>query len=135
MPWRPDEAHLGFTTGTPWLPAAREHAGLTIAEQHADPDSTLAFARAMIAFKQNAAAMKLGDIEFLAAPEPVLAFVRRDGDDAIVCVFNLAPEPSVFEHAALGGAELLPIRTGEADLRGGSLGLSPYAAVFARLPR
>jgi hypothetical protein len=29
----------------------------------------------------------------------------------------------------------MPIRTGEADLRGGSLGLSPYAAVFARLPR
>jgi alpha-glucosidase len=88
----------------------------------------------MFGFKQNAAAMKVGEIEFVDADEPVLAFVRRDGPDAIACVFNLSPEPKVFEHALLAGADLLPIRAGEAALRSGSLGLSPYAAVFLRLP-
>jgi alpha-glucosidase len=134
MPWRPDLPHRGFTTGTPWLPSAGEHAGLTVAEQEADADSTLAFARAMIAFKQNAAALKLGEIEFVDAAEPVLAFVRREGADAIACIFNLSPEPKVFEDAILEGADLLPIRAGDAAVRGGSLGLSPYAAVFLRLP-
>jgi alpha-glucosidase len=133
MPWRPDRPHAGFTEGEPWLPIAAEHAGLTVAEQQADPDSPLAFARAMITFKQNAAALKLGEIEFLPAAEPLLAFVRREGPDAIACVFNLSAEPKVYEHPTLAGADLLPIRTGEAELRGDTLGLSPYAAAFLRL--
>jgi alpha-glucosidase len=133
MPWRPDQPHRGFTTGTPWLPAAGEHAGLSVAEQEADPESTLMFARAMIGFRKASPAMRLGEIAFLDGTEPVLAFVREHDRERIACVFNLSAEPRVFEATALDGAELLPIRSGEADLRGGSLGLSPYAAVFLAL--
>ena len=132
MPWAPGPT-LGFTDGTPWLPAAAEHRGLTVAEQEKDPDSTLAFARAMIAFKKASEPMRLGEIEFLDVAAPGLAFVRRGSDGAVACVFNLSAEPSVVAHPRLEGAELLPLRTGEADLRAGSLGLSPYAAVFLRL--
>jgi alpha-glucosidase len=74
-----------------------------------------------------------GDLDFLEADDPLLAFVRRDGDEAIACVFNLSAEPRVFADPALEAAELLWLRTGEADLRGGSVGLSPHAAVFLRL--
>jgi len=51
----------------------------------------------------------------------------------VVCVFNFSAEPQVFAHPSLERTELLPLRTGEADLRGGSVGLSPYAACFLRL--
>jgi len=132
MPWT-DGPALGFTTGEPWLPAAREHAGLTVAAQEADPDSTLVFARQMIGFRKGSAAMTLGELEFLDAPEPVLAFVRRHGDEAIACLFNLGAEPQFLDFPALEGAELLWVRAGDGDLRGGSIGLSPYAAVFLRL--
>ncbi|HEV2532253.1 alpha-glucosidase C-terminal domain-containing protein, partial [Phenylobacterium sp.] len=71
--------------------------------------------------------------EFLEAEEPILAFVRREGEARIACVFNLSGSPAFPTLAALEGAELLPMRAGEAELRGGSLGLSPYAAVFLRL--
>lgn len=131
MPWKPGPT-LGFTEGRPWLPAAREHAGLTVEAQDADPDSALAFARTMIAFRKGAPAMTHGELEFLETPENILAFVRRQGDQAIACVFNFTAEPQSFSHPSLEAAELLAPSL-EAELRGGSLGLSPHAAAFLRL--
>jgi alpha-glucosidase len=132
MPWAPGEA-LGFTNGAPWLPAAAEHAGLTVAAQDDDPDSTLAFAREMIALRKSSAALTVGELTFLGDDPSVLAFVRREGPDAVACLFNLSAEPKVFQDPALEHAELLWLRAGEADLRGASVGLSPYAAVFLAL--
>ena len=133
MPWTMG-ANLGFTKGVPWLPLAVEHAGLTVEAQDADPDSTLAFARAMIALRKASPALTVGTLQFLDVPDPVLAFVRRDGDEAIACLFNLSPEPRFVETAMLEGAILLEVRAGDAELRGPSIGLSAYAAVFLRLP-
>ncbi len=133
MPWTMG-ANLGFSTGTPWLPLAVEHAGLTVEAQDADPDSTLAFARTMIAFRRASPALTVGGLEFLDVPDPVLAFVRREGDEAIACLFNLSAEPRFVEAPQLAGAILLDPRAGDAELRGGSIGLAPYAAVFLRLP-
>jgi alpha-glucosidase len=133
MPWDSAEANLGFTTGEPWLPMAREHHGLSVAAQEVDPDSNLAFARQMVAFRQGSAALRLGELEFLDAPDPVLAFTRTLGEETIACVFNLFGEPRAPEIVGLDGGELLPLRAGEAELRGRSLGLSPYAAAFVRL--
>ncbi|MDB5495865.1 MAG: alpha-glucosyltransferase [Phenylobacterium sp.] len=135
MPWAADAPNLGFTSGTPWLPMAREHEGLSVASQDADPDSALAFARQMIGFRKASPAMTLGELEFIDAPDPVLAFVRTQGEARIACVFNLSDAPVAPTLPSLEGAELLPVRAGEAELRGASLGLSPYAAVFLRLAR
>jgi alpha-glucosidase len=132
MPWSPGPA-LGFTTGEPWLPAAAEHAELTVEAQTADDESALTFARQMIAFRKGSTAMTAGELVFLGDDEHVLAFVRRDGREAVACIFNLSAEPRVFADPAIQDAELLWLRTGEADVRGGSLGLSPHAAVFLRL--
>lgn len=132
MPWAPGPA-LGFTSGTPWLPAAEEHAGLTVEAQEADPESNLAFARAMLAFRKASPAMTAGSLEFLEVPDPVLAFVRRDGEETIACLFNLSPEPRFVDVPELDGAILLDTRAGDAELRGASIGLSAYAAVFLRL--
>jgi alpha-glucosidase len=132
MPWAPGPT-LGFTNGTPWLPAAHEHADLTVAAQEADPESNLAFAREMIAFRKASPAMTSGGLEFLEVAEPILAFVRREGDEAIACLFNLSAEPKFVDAPELDGAILLDIRAGDAELRGGSIGLSAYAAAFLRL--
>lgn len=133
MPWLADEPNMGFTTGVPWLPLAEEHRGLSVEDQWGDPHSTLAFARAMIAFRKASPELRLGGIEFLEAEGPLLAFVRRRDGVSIACVFNLSAKPQVLADLAFSGAELLPIRTGEAELRGESVGLSPYAAAFLRL--
>ena len=132
MPWGLGP-NLGFTTGTPWLPLAVEHAGLTVEAQETDPESNLAFAREMIAFRKASAALTAGEIEILDLAEPVLGFVRREGDEAIACLFNLSAEPRFVNAPELQGAFLLETRAGDADLRGGSIGLSAYAACFLRL--
>ena len=134
MPWDSAEPHLGFTAGTPWLPMAAEHFGLSVAAQEIDPDSNLAFARAMVAFRKGSPAMTRGELDFLDTPDPILAFVRSDGGERVACVFNLSDAPHAPTLAGLAGAELLPLRAGEAELRGASLGLSPYAVAFLRLP-
>ena len=134
MPWSPG-LNLGFSTGEPWLPAAAEHADLTVEAQSQDEESPLAFARQMIAFRKSSPAMMAGDLSFLSEDDKVLGFVRREGDEAIACLFNLSPEPRFFADGALEGAELLWLRSAEAELRGASIGLAPHAAVFLRLAK
>ena len=132
MPWTTGP-HMGFTEGEPWLPLAREHAGLSVEEQGEDPESVLSFSRQMIAFRKATPALSVGDIAFLGVAEPLVAFVRRQDGDEVICVFNFGDTPQVFAHPSLERAELLPLRAGEADLRGGSVGLSPHAAAFLRI--
>lgn len=132
MPWTPGP-HMGFTTGTPWLPLAGEHRGLSVEEQDADPESALAFSRAFIGFRKASGAMTRGTIDFMALADPVLGFVRRYDDEQIVCLFNLSDEPRFIEHPILENASLLPLRAGDAEMRGASIGLAPYAAVFLTL--
>ena len=78
--------------------------------------------------------MTVGGFEFLEVADPILAFVRREGEEAIACVFNLSGEPRFVDAPALDGAILLEVRAGDAEVRGGSIGLSAYAAAFLRLP-
>jgi alpha-glucosidase len=132
MPWTAGPK-MGFTTGEPWLPLAEEHRGLSVEEQTDDPESTLTFARAMIALRKSQPVLSVGEIAFLDTAEPLVAFVRRHAGEEILCLFNLGGEPQVFAHPSLEEADLLPLRAGEADLRGGSVGLSPLAGCFLRL--
>ncbi|WP_337185756.1 alpha-glucosidase family protein [Phenylobacterium sp.] len=132
MPWTAGP-NMGFSEGEPWLPLAAEHRGLSVEEQAGDPDSMLAFAREMIAFRKASPALRRGDIAFAELDAPVLAFVREQDDEAVICLFNFSAEPQVFSHPTLASADLYPLRTGEAELRGESVGLSPYAACFLRL--
>jgi alpha-glucosidase len=131
MPWT-EGPNRGFSTGQPWLPLAKEHAGRSVETQEHDADSVLAFARRMVAFRQASSALKTGDLELWDTEGGLIAFARRGDDGALACVFNLTAEPQVLEHPDLAGATLLDVAD-EADLRGGSLGLAPHACAFLRL--
>ena len=125
MPWRSDAPAHGFTSGTPWLPAAREHDALTVDLQEADPDSALAFARSIIALRKASPALKWGEIAFLDAPAPILAFAREADGERVVAVFNMSAQPATW--ADIPGGELLSV-TGEVlDGR-----FEPYAAILIR---
>ena len=114
MPWQAGAPNHGFTTGTPWLPAAAEHAGLTTDVQNRDPDSVLNFARRLIAARQDSGALKWGEIEFLDAPAPILAFRRAWRGETVVCAFNMGgapvrwPDPPADAGAGPDGLELNP---------------------------
>lgn len=109
MPWDEGEAPNGFTTGTPWLPVKPPHSVLNVAAQEADSNSLLAFYRKALAFRKQHPALIDGDIEFLKASEPLLAFRRKGEGESMVCLFNLSAETLRVSVMGSEGSTLLPI--------------------------
>jgi alpha-glucosidase len=134
MPWQAEAAHLGFSNGAAWLPAAEAHAPLAVDRQELDPKSTLAFARQMITLRKASRALTHGEIEFLDTPEPVLAFLRRHEGQTVACVFNMSGRTARAEHARLTGGEMLPVASGVCEPLPGGLALGPYACRFLKHP-
>ena len=132
MPWT-EGPNMGFSAGKPGLPLAVEHVGLSAAEQAADPASTLAFSRALLALRRATPALRTGELEMITAPEPVLAFIRHEGEEAVACVFNMSAAPAVFGDERLAGARMLEPGPGAARLDGAALHLEAYAARFLQL--
>lgn len=91
LPWNGD-AQAGFSAAAPWLPVADAHLQRSVAIQDVQPDSVLNGVRHLLRWRKDHPALVLGDIAFLDAPEPVLAFTRRDADEALLAVFNLSGE-------------------------------------------
>ncbi|HQT54673.1 MAG TPA: alpha-glucosidase C-terminal domain-containing protein, partial [Phenylobacterium sp.] len=118
----------------PWLPSAPEHRDLTVAAQAADPDSTLAFSKALIALRKASPALTRGEIEMLPAAGQVLAFTRTQGDERVLCLFNMGAEPAVFEQAGLAGDPVSLPGLIQAKAAPGRVELAPYAVAFIRRP-
>jgi len=89
MPWNA-EPNANFSQATPWLPVPETHRERSVARQEVDPGSVLHATRHFLRWRRSQPALVEGDIRFLDAPEPVLAFVRRGGGQSLLVVFNLS---------------------------------------------
>ncbi len=89
MPWD-GSGTAGFSPAAPWLPIPEEHRALSVAGQQAEPDSVLQSFRHFMQWRATQPALRLGAIEFVDAPEPVLMFRRRHGGECLLMVFNLS---------------------------------------------
>ncbi len=92
MPWKAGASNGGFSSVEPWLPLGQRHGELAVDKQKRVRSSTLNLTRTFIQFRREHRVLRLGDIEFFDAPEPILAFRRSDGVSRLVCVFNLGAE-------------------------------------------
>ena len=133
MPWDANAPNLGFSAGTPWLPLGKTHRALAVSEQEADTDSVLAFARRFLSARKQSAALRLGEMEFVDAPEPILAYVRAHESERVLCVFNMSRNEAVFRNGLVPQAMATGWECGETNATGGELSLAPLAAWFARL--
>ncbi|MBO6719100.1 MAG: alpha glucosidase [Rhizobiaceae bacterium] len=134
MAWDPGEPNAGFSTGKPWLPVSAAHFTQAAAVQDGDADSVLAAYRRMIAFRSAHPALRYGGIRLLPTRGDLLAFVRDDGTESVLCVFNFGagmvdwPLPAgVDVQAALDEPQL------GAELADGSVNLPARSAFFATL--
>lgn len=131
MPWD-DGEHGGFSPVEPWLPVPDCHRRLSVAEQVREPGSSLQRVRQFLRWRSQHPSLVLGAIEMLAAPEPVLAFERRHGDEAVRAYFNTSANacrvriPDADAWQPLSGHGLVA-----GELRNGDLHLPPYGVLFA----
>ena len=116
----------GFTTGTPWLPVKPPQAARHVAGQTGQAGSVLETYRAMIAFRKAHDALRLGPCRFIDTPDPVLALQRGTGPGAMICVFNLSPNPVTLTLPGLG-ARSGPAQEVAAEGSGLTLGPNGFA--------
>jgi alpha-glucosidase len=119
MPWVASAAQAGFNPNgaAPWLPLGAGHAELAVDVQEADPFSTLAWTRQLLAWRRAEPRLRAGELCFHDAPEPLLVFERRrpEGGPALVLAFNLSDQAvrlrwpdTLPELVALSSASPLP---------------------------
>ena len=92
MPWHATDDNAGFTNGRPWLPIPDEHRWRAVDRQERDSRSVLNVWRSLLAWRKRHRALMTGAIKLLDLPAPLIGFERGEGDDAIVCVFNLSDQ-------------------------------------------
>jgi alpha-glucosidase len=100
MPWTADRDFAGFSGAEPWLPIDPRHRALAVDVQERDPGSTLHLARRLIALRRAHTALRTGSMTMLGAPDDLLLFRRTDGDESLLCVFNLGHGPVTWRPPA-----------------------------------
>jgi alpha-glucosidase len=131
MVWNKDAKNGGFSTAKPWLPVPAEHLAKAVDTQQGDAASLLEHYRRFRAFRRAHPALAKGDISFLKADGDTVAFTRREGNEEIVCVFNLGSTPANVD---LGGRSLQPLpgHGPDGNANAGAVRLGGYGAWFGR---
>jgi maltose alpha-D-glucosyltransferase/alpha-amylase len=97
MQWSPDR-NAGFSRADPqrlYLPPIMDpvygYEAVNVEAQQRDPSSQLAWMKRMLATRKHSHAFGRGSLEFLRpGNRKVLSYLRQYGDEAILCVANLA---------------------------------------------
>ena len=87
MQWS-DGPNAGFTEGDPWLPVDGSYRERNVAAESADPDSLLAWYRALLILRRSTPALREGSYRALEVPRGVFAYLREAGDQRVVVALN-----------------------------------------------
>ena len=87
----------------------------------------------MSLIRRSSDALRLGDLDLVDAPLPVIAFLRRVEGETLICVFNLGQEPARFSCPPLARAEPLDWGCGRTAFSPTGLNLGPLSAWFGKL--
>lgn len=106
IPWQQNGINAGFSAAVPWLPVDAAHVPLAVDTQDDDPDSVLNFFRRTLQLRRSSS-LRTGAMEFIDAPDDVLAFSRSAPGETLVCVFNLAERPADWAPPGMSAAHLI----------------------------
>ena len=101
MSWSADPATGGFTSGVPFRPVAPNVATNNVAAQRRDPNSILAFYKAMLKLRNTRASIARGSFEASFAQGLVLGFERRLGSERTLVLINYGEAPAETTVAGL----------------------------------
>ncbi|WP_248304917.1 alpha-glucosidase family protein [Devosia sp. FKR38] len=134
MVWQSHASNGAFSNANrTWLPIPAEHLTHAVDLQDKVDGSVLEFYRAMLAFRQAHPALAKGSIELLDTVGNVLAFVRQEGEERLLCVFNMGDSAASYPLSP----SLKPAEVGcpgvTATPVAGQLGLEPFGAYIGRI--
>lgn len=89
MPWESSAPNAGFSSTEPWLPVDPRHVALSVDRQAGVETSVLESTRRLLKLRRDHAALRDGEIGFVACTDDLLAFERRAGNERLLCLFNL----------------------------------------------
>ena len=129
-------AHLGAFSTAPraWLPVPVDHLGRAVDLQDKDPTSILNFYRAALAFRKQHPALVKGAVELIDAPESVLAFIRSNDTEKLLCVFNMSEAPVDFVLPSGMAPQNLDAPGSTSAPANGALSLGAFGAYIGQLP-
>jgi alpha-glucosidase len=132
LPWSPDPGHGWPGPVEPWLPWSPDPDVRNVETQGADPGSTLNLYRRLTAARRASPALARGSIKLLPAPEGVLAYERREGDDRRVVAVNFTSAGTQVD--LTGAAWAVEVDSSDRQLDGGPFDgrLGPDQAVVLR---
>ncbi|MGB1251358.1 MAG: alpha-amylase family glycosyl hydrolase [Candidatus Promineifilaceae bacterium] len=89
MQWQSNGPKVGFTTGTPWRPAAGNFPVVSVARQTDDADSLLTHYRTLIGLRAEHEALRVGDWTLIETNSPrIYSFLRHTENEMILVVIN-----------------------------------------------
>lgn len=132
MCWLGEEPNAGFSTTEPWLPVDATHIERSADRQTENPNSVLSFYKTAIRLRKNEAALRIGDITFLEAPEDIVAFRRFTHTESVLVVLNLSGETRTWLPNNANG-QILIATDGKNEGANLLAELAPYTGYVAKL--
>lgn len=127
LPWVARRRHGGFSRAPrTWLPLPEAHLAYAVDRQEADSGSILASYRRVLAWRKRHPALRIGELELIEVPAPLIAWRRRHGDDCVTAFFNLSDQPATTRIPALSRFEPVAELGFVTPPTGGVLRLPPY---------
>ena len=94
MQWTSDWPTVGFTSGTPWRPAADDYPTVNVAAQTDDPNSLLSLYRDLIHLRNSHPALRTGHTTVIeTGSRSVYALLRYNGKEALLVLVNVDSKP------------------------------------------
>ena len=132
MVWDVSSEYAGFSEVKPWLPIPEEHRFSAVSVEEENDTSLLNHYRALLAFRKLHPALQKGEIEFVRTDGDVLAFIREQDDERILCAFNLSPET---RETPLDEFDMEPMDAPDfgCEVQNGLLHMPAYGAFYGKL--
>lgn len=99
MPWKTNEANLGFTSGTPWLDLSHDENMISVESSLEDPNSIFWFYKNLIELRHNDDLIQKGKISFIDLEHPQLFnYTRTYNGKSYLFINNFFKEEVRYDH-------------------------------------
>ncbi len=114
FPWTRSAPQAGFSNANQtWLKVDPAQAERAVDSQTHSDGSALNHTRHLLALRRSLVPLVTGSSELLDTPEEMIAYIRRNDDEAVLCAYNLSAKacdwmpPAEFSQGALVASEAI----------------------------